>query len=320
MEMNAFTYSAIAIILLLLELLYFKIARKYGIIDTPNFRSSHTRITLRGGGIIFYIGMLIWFILSKGAYPWFFAGVSIVSMLCLIDDIHQLAPSIRFPIQLISILIMFVQMGFMQPELWWFVPIALFFFAGVINVINFMDGINGMTAGYAFVALATLAYVNEHIIPFTDMRLIVIAMLSVAVFAIFNFRKKAVCFAGDVGSVSMAFLLMFLIGTLMWTTGDFSWITLLVVYGVDGVLTIFHRIMLKERITEAPRKHAYQLMANELHIPHTVVSVVYMVLQFIVNLCYLLHPGYMTLVAAVVVLSIAYIIFMKKYFHLHQLQ
>ena len=215
---------------------------------------------------------------------------------------------------------MFVQMGFMQPELWWFVPIALFFFAGVINVINFMDGINGMTAGYAFVALATLAYVNEHIIPFTDMRLIVIAMLSVAVFAIFNFRKKAVCFAGDVGSVSMAFLLMFLIGTLMWTTGDFSWITLLVVYGVDGVLTIFHRIMLKERITEAHRKHAYQLMANELHIPHTVVSVVYMVLQFIVNLCYLLHPGYMTLVAAVVVLSIAYIIFMKKYFHLHQLQ
>ena len=271
MEMNVFTYSAVAVILLLLELLYFKIARKYGIVDTPNFRSSHTHITLRGGGIIFYIGMLVWFIISKGAYPWFFAGVSIVSTLCLVDDIHPLAPAIRFPIQLISILIMFVQMGFMQPELWWFIPIALFFFAGVINVINFMDGINGMTAGYAFVALATLAYVNEHIVSFTDMRLIVIALLSVAVFAIFNFRKKAVCFAGDVGSVSMAFLLMFLIGTLMWTTGDFSWITLLVVYGVDGVLTIFHRIMLKERITEAHRKHAYQLMANELHIPHTVV-------------------------------------------------
>jgi len=320
MEMNVFTYSAVAVILLLLELLYFKIARKYGIVDTPNFRSSHTHITLRGGGIIFYIGMLIWFIISKGAYPWFFAGVSIVSTLCLVDDIHPLAPAIRFPIQLISILIMFVQMGFMQPELWWFVPIALFFFAGVINVINFMDGINGMTAGYAFVALATLAYVNEHIVSFTDMRLIVIALLSVAVFAIFNFRKKAVCFAGDVGSVSMAFLLMFLIGTLMWTTGDFSWITLLVVYGVDGVLTIFHRIMLKERITEAHRKHAYQLMANELHIPHTVVSAVYMALQLVINLCYLLHPGYLTLVLAVVVLSIAYIVFMKKYFHLHQLQ
>jgi UDP-N-acetylmuramyl pentapeptide phosphotransferase/UDP-N-acetylglucosamine-1-phosphate transferase len=237
-----------------------------------------------------------------------------------IDDIHSLPDSLRLVCQFAAMLMMFFQLGMFQPDLWWAVILALIVSVGATNIINFMDGINGMTAGYAFVALATLAYVDEHIVSFTDMRLIVIALLSVAVFAIFNFRKKAVCFAGDVGSVSMAFLLMFLIGTLMWTTGDFSWITLLVVYGVDGVLTILHRIMLKERITEAHRKHAYQLMANELHIPHTVVSVVYMVLQFIVNLCYLLHPGYLTLILAVVVLSIAYIVFMKKYFHLHQLQ
>lgn len=88
-------------------------------------------------------------------------------------------------------------------------------------------------------------------------------------------------FAGDVGSVSIA-LFIILARKADYPNRGFSWIILLSVYGVDSVLTIFHRLMLHENIGLPHRKHLYQLMANELRIPHVVVSVIYMVLQFLI--------------------------------------
>ena len=82
--------------------------------------------------------------------------------------------------------------------------------------------------------------------------------------------------------MSIAFILLFLIGKLIIQTEDFSWIILLVVYGVDSVLTIIHRLMLHENIGLPHRKHMYQLMANELKIPHVVVSLIYMAVQSVV--------------------------------------
>ena len=51
-------------------------------------------------------------------------------------------------------------------------------------------------------------------------------------------------------------------------TTDITWLIFLLVYGVDGCLTIVHRIMLHENLGEAHRKHAYQIMANELKVGH----------------------------------------------------
>ena len=149
--------------------------------------------------------------------------------------------------------------------------------------------------------------------------LIYTMLCAVLVFNFFNFRKKAKCFAGDVGSVSIAFVILFLIGKLIIRTENFSWIVLLVVYGVDSVLTIIHRLMLHENIGLPHRKHLYQLMANELEIPHVVVSLIYMTSQAIIIVGYLLTPGwdYCYLLGTIVILSIVYILFMKKYFHLH---
>jgi hypothetical protein len=97
--------------------------------------------------------------------------------------------------------------------------------------------------------------------------MLVVVILSVLVFCLFNFRTKAKCFAGDVGSIGMAMILVFAVGRLMLATGDVTWIVLFLVYGVDGMMTIFHRIMLHENLGEAHRKHGYQLMANELKMP-----------------------------------------------------
>ena len=112
---------------------------------------------------------------------------------------------------------------------------------------------------------------------------------------------------------------LFLIGSLILQTKDFSWLVMLTVYGVDSVLTIIHRLLLHENIGLPHRKHLYQLMANELEIPHVMVSLIYMTSQAIIIVGYLLTPGwgYCYLLGTIVILSMVYILFMKKYFHLH---
>ena len=183
-----------------------------------------------------------------------------------------------------------------------------------------MDGINGITGGYSLVVLVALAYINSEITTFVESALINTVLCSVLVFCFFNFRKKAKCFAGDVGSVSIAFILLFLIGKLILMTGDFSWIILLSVYGVDSVLTIIHRLMFHENIGLPHRKHMYQLMANELKMPHVVVALTYMVAQAVIIMGYISCQsyGYTFLLCMVLLLGIVYICFMKKFFALHQ--
>ena len=178
-----------------------------------------------------------------------------------------------------------------------------------------MDGINGITGGYSLVILAALAYINKEVITFVEADFIYTVICSVLVFCFFNFRKKAKCFAGDVGSVGIAFILLFLIGRLIIGTGDFSWIVLLSVYGVDSVLTIIHRLMLHENIGLPHRKHLYQIMANELKIPHVMVSSIYMVVQAIIVVGYIMYMdyGYWYLIGTVILLSLIYICFMKKF-------
>lgn len=322
------TYFIIFILLFVLELAYFKIADKYNIIDKPNERSSHQTITLRGGGIIFYLGAVIWWIFSNFSYPYFFIGLSIISVISFIDDIHNLTPKNRLTFQLLSMLLMVFQLlistnGIIRNGSLFFilglVLFALFVCTGAINVFNFMDGINGITGGYSLIVLLSLAY-QYHQLHYDHLTsLIIISTLSVIVFCFFNFRKKAKCFAGDVGSVSIAFILVFLLGILIINSKNISWLTLMAVYGVDGVMTIFHRIMLHENLSQPHRKHAYQLMANELKIPHIIVSSIYMLLQSIVSIIYFIFPGYLSMFACILVLCISYIIFMKKFFYLHHL-
>ena len=311
-------YILISVLLVTLELVYFRVADKFNIIDKPNERSSHTGIILRGGGIIFYFGALV-FSLFCCEYLWFTLGLTLISFISIVDDIRSVSQRIRLIFHFSAMALMFYQWGlFAFP--WWAVISVLIVCTGIINAYNFMDGINGITGGYSLVILGALAYINSKIITFVEPALIYTVLCSVFVFCFFNFRKKAKCFAGDVGSVSIAFILLFLIGRLIIKTEDFSWIILLSVYGVDSVLTIIHRLMLHENIGLPHRKHMYQLMANELKMPHVVVSLIYMVVQAIIIIGYIgcLNYGYIFLLGVILLLSFIYIWFMKKYFILHQ--
>ena len=311
-------YVIILVLLFLTELFYFRVADKFNIIDQPNERSSHSRITLRGGGIIFYFGALAYFLTNDWEYPWFILALSLITFISFVDDIRSTSQGLRLVFHFSAMALMFYQWGLFSLS-WCWIIIALIVCTGIINAYNFMDGINGITGGYSLIILGAVAYINEEMVSFAEPALIYTVLCSVVVFCFFNFRRKAKCFAGDVGSVSIAFILLFLIGKLILKTEDFSWMILLVVYGVDSVLTIIHRLMLHENIGLPHRKHMYQLMANELKIPHVVVSLVYMAVQAIVIIGYIYcqNWGYLYLLCAILSLSSIYIWFMRKYFRLH---
>ena len=343
-------YIVIAVILLVAELIYFRIADKCNIIDKPNERSSHKSIVLRGGGIIYLLGMWL-YAAFFGVEQWpFLLGITLVAGISFVDDIHSLPDSVRLVFQFTAMALMFWCWGIVQWDMWWAIVIALIVCVGITNVYNFMDGINGINGGYTAAVLIPLIVLNgssglgvqgvqgvqevqwvqgvqevQGVQGFVDQRLLIVAMLANLVFCFFNYRPKgkAKCFAGDVGSIASAFIVIYALGKLIVATGDVTWLMFLVVYGVDAVLTIFHRIMLHENLGQAHRKHAYQIMANELGMEHTVVSTIYTVLQLAIAAGMMLIPntacwhwGYLVVVTAA--LGVGYILFMKKYYHLHE--
>ena len=326
-------YVIVLVLLVLAELFYFKVADKFNIIDKPNERSSHSSIVLRGGGVIFSLSMIVWAVLmamqGNGqvviSYLPFLVGLLLVAGVSFWDDVKSLPDSVRLVVQFVSMGLMFWSMDILHWNMWWVVLIALIVCVGATNVINFMDGINGITAGYSLAVLLPLVLLNQKL-DFMEPSFLVVAILGVLVFCLFNFRPKgkAKCFAGDVGSIGIAFIMLFAIGKLVVMTGDVTYLIFLLVYGVDGCLTICHRILLHENLGEAHRKHAYQLMANELKIGHVKVSLLYMVMQLVVSLGFIyLCPDsvlahWMYLLGAVVVLAVAYVWFKKKYYHLHE--
>jgi UDP-N-acetylmuramyl pentapeptide phosphotransferase/UDP-N-acetylglucosamine-1-phosphate transferase len=272
-------YILITFALCILELFYFKLANKFNIIDKPNHRSAHTEITLRGGGIIFWFASLLYFTQHIGTNYLFFLGITLVSLVSFWDDIQNLPNKIRILVHFSAISLIFYNLNIFEILPWWGIPIAYILAIGIINAYNFMDGINGITGLYTIVVMGALLYVNQYVFEFIDYKFIVYPILASIVFLFFNYRKKAKCFAGDVGSISIAFWIIYLLLKIVLETKSLVWLLFLAVYGVETVCTILHRIYLKENIFEAHRWHLYQVLSNGYKIDHRLVSVLYAVLQ-----------------------------------------
>ena len=276
------TYLIIFFVLFVVELLYFRIADRLNIIDKPNERSSHTTITLRGGGVIFYIGALLYFVVSGFQYPWFFLGLTMMTVVSFMDDMFTLSNKIRLLIHFASVLLMAYQLDVFEMP-WYYLLATFIIVVGVINAYNFMDGINGITACYSLAVGGLLMLVNNEI-GFVAQDLLVYTMLGVLVFTFFNFRTKAKCFAGDVGSVAIAYILLFALGALIIQTGNLLYFLFLTVYGIDAVWTIIRRLYLRENIFEAHRSHLYQFLGNEAGGNKLLISFLYGAIQFLIGL------------------------------------
>jgi UDP-N-acetylmuramyl pentapeptide phosphotransferase/UDP-N-acetylglucosamine-1-phosphate transferase len=283
------TYIASTIFMFIIMVLYLKIADLYNIIDKPNERSSHKEITVRGGGVIFPISVIFVFIL----HPDFWMpvlGMLVIGVISFIDDRITLSNKIRIFFHLCAVSLLFLSLNIFQ-QCPWFVCIALYILViGIINAYNFMDGINGITGVYTLVVLGGLQYVNYRSQSFIQPDLIWLPILACLVFLFFNFRKRAKCFAGDVGSISIAFWIIFLLLKVIIQTDNYAYILFLAVYGVDSVFTIIHRLMLKENIFQAHRLHFYQILANDQKWEHIWVSLIYGITQLVIVVIVIRFP------------------------------
>lgn len=307
------SYIVFSLILLASILIYFRIADRFNIIDKPNARSSHTEITIRGGGIIYLVAALI----AGIAYPQFWIpllGMFIIGIISFVDDRITLSSKIRIIFHLTAVTLLFYFFNLFTDYPVWLIPVMYVLVIGIINAYNFMDGINGITGVYSLVILAGLQYVNYFQYQFIEQDLIWLPLLASLVFLIFNFRKKAKCFAGDVGSVTIAFWIILLLIQLMITSGHLSYILFLAVYGVDAVLTIMHRLLLKQNIFEPHRLHFYQILANERKWSHLVVSVLYGLIQLSIIAAVIWLPNNLLLLflATTLPLAIVYILIKPK--------
>ena len=277
-------YPLVFITLFVIMLLYFKVADKYNIIDRPNHRSAHTEITLRGGGIIFWFSALIYFVQQVQNSYLFFIGITVVSVISFWDDIQSLPNRVRIAAHFIAISLLFYAVNLFQVVPLWGLMIGYIIAIGIINAYNFMDGINGITGLYTIIILLGIVYVNKNVINFTTQDWIIYPILASVVFLFFNFRKKAKCFAGDVGSIAIAFWIIYLLLQLILKTNSLVWFLFLAVYGVDSIMTIIHRLYLKQNIFEAHRLHFYQVLSNDYKMDHRVVAVLYSGIQALVSI------------------------------------
>lgn len=307
--LNIYSYVIFAALMMLISLIYFKIAKIYRIVDKPNHRSSHTDLTIRGGGIIFPISLVIISLIFKLNIPFFVFGLLIICTVSFIDDIQPLSNKIRLLCHMAGVMLLFYQLNMFNFSLW-LIFIVFIFVLGIINAMNFMDGINGITGIYALVAVLTMCYINEEVIKFISTELLVGTSITLSVFLFFNFRKKAICFAGDVGSVGVGFILSFLVLSLVVKTQDIRYILLLSIYGIDTFTTIVFRLIRKENVFEAHRSHYYQYLANRVKIPHMLVASIYGASQTLLNIyiIFYLSNNILNIICFIVGLIIMFVI------------
>lgn len=303
-------YGLIALGLLIFFLLYWYFAKIYRIVDKPNERSSHSYTTISGGGIIFPVAAFLWFLASGFDCILGVAGLFLIASISFLDDLHNLHRYVRLAVQIVAVSLLFFELSFFEIP-WYFWVAGYIIMTGWLNAFNFMDGINGITAFYSIATLGTFLIVAEEL-RFVDKDLIIILVIGVVIFSFFNVRKRALAFAGDVGSVSMAFLLGGIMLSLILNTGRFEYILFFAVYAADSVFTIFYRLIKSENIFEPHRTHLYQYLSNELQMSQIIVSLGYAVIQLLINILtiWLIATGIMNLglfVLATLFISLVYL-------------
>jgi len=308
--------SILVIGLFLVVYVYLYIARKKQILDLPNQRSSHQHITIRGGGIVVPVAVLVFWAVYQ-QYHSFVAGLFVISAISFIDDIKPLSSKVRILFHFLAVCGLFYELN--QGQFTWIIlPVALILVIGWINAVNFMDGINGITVAYFLTIVGSLYYVNDQIFSFAEASLFLYILIALVVFAFFNFRKKALCFAGDIGSVSIAFVVAFLLMSLILESGKVIFAGFVLIYAIDAVGTIIERLIKRQNIFEPHRLHFYQRLANDKKIPHLLISSGYAITQLTINIVLIqfIDSSYSTIIllGLLTLLSIAYVMIKQRLF------
>jgi UDP-N-acetylmuramyl pentapeptide phosphotransferase/UDP-N-acetylglucosamine-1-phosphate transferase len=315
--MDLFPKYYYLIIFLLLSagmFIYLKIAEKWSIVDQPNLRSSHQITTKRGAGILYLLAFVIYLMVSSNNNLTLILSGLILGGVGFIDDLKNLNFKIKLAIQLIVILSYLIVQDYLSLD-WYYTILIFVFLIASINIFNFMDGINGLTILYSLSFLMSFYYINTEFISFINPNMLLVMIICNVIIGFLNIRTKAVCFIGDVGSISMGFLYATLALILMIKTNSFAPLVLIMVYAVDAGWTIMERLSLKENIFLPHRRHLYQILVNELRFSHILISISYFTIQMLLNMVWLLNYENINsgifLSTTFIILSICYLIIKK---------
>ncbi|MFW7343394.1 glycosyltransferase family 4 protein [Pollutimonas sp. H1-120] len=303
MKNDMLLWGALLLAVLLAAWLLTAVLRRYAlahqVIDIPNKRSSHTMPTPRGGGVAIVacfllslpvLAMMGWIGWSM-AYCIGGAGL-VVALLGFLDDHGHIAARWRllghfaaaaWVLFWMGGLPAFSVFGHMWDMGWFGYVLGALYLVWVLNLYNFMDGIDGLASVEAiFVAIGGASF--YIIAGDTSLAGAPVALAcAVAGFLYWNFPPAKI-FMGDAGSGFLGVVLGALSLQAAWVEPQlfWSWLILLGVFIVDASLTLFRRLLRGERVYEAHRSHAYQWAARRFgkHLPVT-LSVIGL------NLCWL---------------------------------
>lgn len=258
----------------ILTLLIRRYALAKSLLDIPNARSSHTIPTPRGGGLAFVIVFLlllpllyIYQFISLNILVGLWGAGILIAAIGFLDDKGHIAARWRLLAHFIAaIWLLYWLAGF--PSLYLLgisVPaiittvLALFYIVWLLNLYNFMDGIDGIAsveAVFVCVAGAILYYAAGYPIFASSALLLAGAVVG---FLVWNFPPAKI-FMGDAGSGFLGVILAGLSIQAAWVSSQlfWAWLILLGVFIVDATWTLIHRLLRKEKVYEAHRSHTYQ--------------------------------------------------------------
>lgn len=300
-------------------------AYRFGLLDIPNNRSSHILPTPRGGGI----GILAAFVVSSLLLQLpllIWLPAVLLAIVSFFDDKLGLTPTTRLLFQFAAALFVagtiFSALDVLSIQNLKFITqnltllfLSSIFIVGTANFYNFMDGINGIAGITGFVAFCLLGFFASN---FAQQPVISFSAYGVAAACIgflpFNMPKARV-FMGDVGSILLGFVFASCLTLLVHSLADFLVLAgFLSTFYIDALTTLFIRKRDGERLSQAHRRHLYQLFTNQLQISHWKVSLCYGAVQLLIGLLLLaIYPyGSGVIIGAVIILVVLWIFVMRK--------
>lgn len=238
-------------------------------LDLPNHRSLHEKPVPRTGGWALLSGCALALVLSPTVLPVStFAGFGLLLSVSAVDDLRHVSARVRLPVHLLAVAL--VVAGLPQPLAWWWYPLLLAAGVWVVNLYNFMDGMDGLAGSMTAVGFATLglicAWRGEGDLAGVCALLVATAL----VFLRYNWPPANV-FMGDAGStaIGLAAVAVSLFG---WQRGAFGPLVPVVVFApfwLDATVTLLRRMAVGERWWEAHREHFYQRSALRVGVKRT---------------------------------------------------
>lgn len=279
-------------------------ALKKNIIDNPNERSSHTIPTPRGGGVSIVITFLSFLVLLMFTQHLAISTGLIllcsgfgIAVLGFLDDHGHINSMLRLAIHfIIAIAVVFALGGFSEVALFnetlhlgWFANIiAVLFLVWLLNLYNFMDGINGIASVEAITTTISLAIIYLLFSSSLSIELLLTLAACVFGFMLWNFPKARI-FMGDAGSgfLGMTLGVLALMALKVDTALFCAWIICLGVFVVDATFTLIRRVTNGHKMYDAHRSHAYQYASRRYG--HTIVTITVL----LINLCWLAPVAYL---------------------------